>query len=177
MFSFAKKISFFAIFFMFVFLGRANICSADSGNLNIYFFYGNGCPHCAEEEEFLYQEIKSQYPNIRIFGYEIYYNKNNAYLLQQSADKLNISVDGVPFLVVGDKHFIGYGSLISKTISQRVEQCYLGGCPDSLAQLLGAKPVEKTSEQDDVLNEDFNEESSVDLIIKETEKKTRRSFC
>ena len=45
--------------------------------INVYFFYGDGCPHCAKEEEFL-EELKNEYGDkVNIFYYETWNNVDN----------------------------------------------------------------------------------------------------
>jgi glutaredoxin len=111
--------------------------------VNAYFFYGDGCPHCAEERQYLFHVLKSEYPDLQVYEYEIYNNKNNAILLQKIAEKLNIRVDGVPFLVIGDKHFVGYANGISsQTIKQRVSECSITKCSDSIASIIGIETPE-----------------------------------
>lgn len=121
--------------------------------VNAYFFYGDGCPHCAEERQYLFHVLKSEYPDLQVYEYEIYNNKNNAILLQKIAEKLNIRVDGVPFLVIGDKHFVGYANGISsQIIKQRVSECSITKCPDSIASILGVEIPEKI-QQVPIINE------------------------
>lgn len=42
----------------------------------LYFFYGEGCPHCAKEEIFL-KEMEEKYQNLKIKRYETYGNLDN----------------------------------------------------------------------------------------------------
>jgi len=77
--------------------------TVSAGNLpvNAYLFYGDGCPHCAQERQFLFNDLKSEYSNLEIYEYEIYNNRNNILLLQQVSNELGVGVDGVPFLIIG----------------------------------------------------------------------------
>lgn len=106
--------------------------------LNAYFFYGDGCPHCAEEEEFLFGSLSEEYPNLKIYTYEIYNNRANALLLQKIGKELDARVDGVPFLTIGDEAFIGYANgMTSVAIEKRVAECSTSICPDLVAALAG----------------------------------------
>jgi len=117
--------------------------SAQSIPVNAYFFYGDGCPHCAQERQYLFHVLKSECPNLEIYEYEIYNNRNNTALLQQVSDKLGVGVDGVPFLIIGDQHFIGYADgMTSKAIRQKVAECSSGRCPDSIASIVGVEKKE-----------------------------------
>ena len=118
--------------------------------VNAYLFYGDGCPHCAQEREFLYKNLQAQYSSLRIYEYEIYKNRDNASILKDVAKKLGVRVDGVPFLVIGDKHFIGYADgMTSQSIRQRVEECFQKQCPDSVSEIggifRGMTPVQEAS--------------------------------
>ena len=74
---------------------------------NIYLFYGDGCPHCAEEEEFL-DSYLGVYDNVELVKYEVWNSAENRELLVKVQDELNNHASGVPYLVIGDKVISGY---------------------------------------------------------------------
>lgn len=104
----------FAIFFIipivFVF-AIATQTYAEEIN-KIFFFYGKGCPHCAQIEEFF--ESENLYNIYQIDKREIYFNRDNMVLFNNLLDKLGISneVRGVPTVIIGDKILIGDKSII-----------------------------------------------------------------
>lgn len=51
-----KILKFLIVFAVFLFLPVS--AKADEKVINIHLFYGNGCPHCAAEEEFLSDYLK-----------------------------------------------------------------------------------------------------------------------
>jgi glutaredoxin len=121
---------------------------AQADNLTLYLFHGEGCPHCAAEKEFLYNEIIPQYPNIEIKEYEVYKNRKNAQFLQKVGEELNVRVDGVPFLVIGDAPIVGYASgITSREITDRVEVCSAAPCPDSIAKIAADYPADGQSKE------------------------------
>lgn len=79
---------------------------ADS-KVKLYLFYGDGCPHCAEEEEFFDEYLKNN-NNVELVKYEVWHSSDNRELLQKVQDKINNHQNGVPFLVIGDKSIVGY---------------------------------------------------------------------
>lgn len=91
---------------VFWFMGLATKPAWADG-LNIHFFWSFTCPHCAKERLFL-QSLQNKYPQVTIKDYEVTLNRSNQDLLEQVGLKLNTSVAGVPFTVVGRQHFIGY---------------------------------------------------------------------
>jgi glutaredoxin len=79
----------------------------------IILFYGIGCPHCAEVENYIEQNnIKNKIPLVQK---EVYYNQNNAKELEEKAKICNLSANsiGVPFLWDGEKCFIGDQEIIN----------------------------------------------------------------
>jgi thiol-disulfide isomerase/thioredoxin len=111
--------------------------------INLYLFYGDGCPHCAKEKEF-FKTLKTNYGNkINIHEYEVYNNYDNVELFNKAADFLKIDVGGVPFLIIGEKYFIGYGSdeTTGKDISKEIDNCIKDRCLDSLSELLLGKDI------------------------------------
>lgn len=42
----------------------------------IYFFWGDGCPHCAAAKPFLAQ-LKEKYPNVIVRDYEVWKHPEN----------------------------------------------------------------------------------------------------
>ncbi len=82
------------------------IAKADN-NINLYLFYGDGCPHCAQEEKFLDSYLKKK-DNVKLIKYEIWHNDENRDFLVEVQDKLNNHESGVPYLVIGDKVIVGF---------------------------------------------------------------------
>lgn len=93
--------------------------------ITIYFFHGDGCPHCAEEWEKL-EELSVAYGNyIEIKDYEVWKNSSNNDLMLKAKDKFSVTRAGVPFTVIGDKYFMGYNGAIGREIEETI-QLYIG---------------------------------------------------
>lgn len=92
-----------------------------SEKLNIYFFRGDGCPHCAKEEEFL-EDIKEKYDYVDIHEYEVWYDKTNQELLGKVKKELSVDNSYVPFTVIGTKYFTGYNDNIGYQIENAVKE-------------------------------------------------------
>jgi thiol-disulfide isomerase/thioredoxin len=87
------------------FLSVGKVIAADK--VNVYLFWGEGCPHCLAEKEFLY-DLASEDSSIVIHDYEVYNDPDAGKKFSEAAEKLDISVNGVPFLVIGDQYLVGY---------------------------------------------------------------------
>ncbi len=122
------------------------ITGSIASKVDLYFFWGDGCPHCAQEEIFL-KSIESKYPDLRIQRFEIWEHQNNARLILEVAKKLQTNIGGVPFTVVGDQSFVGFDeNYTAPKIEARIKECLAGSCPDSLASLVPAIKSAKDSQ-------------------------------
>lgn len=104
-------------FFLFLLIFFVNDVYAKE--VNIKFFYGDGCPVCAREEKFL-EEIESKY-DVKITKYETWYNEENAKLLDETKEKYNTTGRGVPYTVVEDSAFLGFNTTISSQIEDKIK--------------------------------------------------------
>lgn len=97
----------------------------EEGKINIYFFYGDGCPHCAHEERFL-EDFKETYGEfVNIYTYETWYNNKNASLMRKAKEEMGDPVSaGVPYTVIGEESFVGYGDNVGLKI-ERLVKSYL----------------------------------------------------
>jgi len=105
--------------------------------VNIYFFYGDGCPHCAKEEQFL-QKIINNYPQVNVNYFEVWNNSENITLLALINKQLNLKVGGVPFTIIGDQYISGFlnEQTTGKQIQQAINQCLETNCPDKVAPII-----------------------------------------
>ena len=93
------------LFLLVLFFTCVTFVSAKDATL--YFFYGDGCPHCAKEKVFL-NEMEDKYEDLTIKRYEVFGNVENSKLMETYKQKLDVSGKGVPFTVVGEDYLYGY---------------------------------------------------------------------
>ena len=131
---------------------------AQEEQVNIYFFWGEGCPHCAYEKSFL-EKLEERYPEVKIYDFEIWNNSDNRELLVEVGKKLNANISGVPFTVIGEKHVSGW--LSEETTGAAIEnivQCVLkDGCRDAVGEIL---TLQQAQTQEDELCECEEEQKS-----------------
>lgn len=133
-----------AIFlFLAGFFAAGNMASASSGQANVYFFYGKGCPHCASEEEFL-DDLKDRYPEVVIRSFEVWGSQENRQFLMDIGKRLDISISGVPFTLVGDKYFTGWydEKTTGAAIEEAVQNALSAGCRDIGSEVMTAEKQE-----------------------------------
>lgn len=103
--------------------------------ITIYFFRGEGCPHCADEEVFL-EDLIARYPNVKVMDYETWYDADNQALFNQIADAYGFKPQGVPTTFIGDQYVVGFNDNIAAQIENAVKfYMELGTYPDPMARL------------------------------------------
>lgn len=81
----------------------------DKNKINIYMFWGSTCPHCKAEFAF-FDEIKSEYAGAyNLYTFEVWENEENKKLMDKFAEALDENPKGVPYTIIGDESFIGFG--------------------------------------------------------------------
>ncbi|MFZ5425028.1 MAG: TlpA family protein disulfide reductase [Patescibacteria group bacterium] len=130
-----SKISFGLILFLLL----AKPAFAQEKVVNIYFFWGDGCPHCANEKPFL-EELEKKYPEVKVNDFETWGSSENRKLLIEVGNNLGIKVSGVPFTVVGEKHFTGWLSeeTTGKDIENAVQLALANDSRDIVDEILAS---------------------------------------
>lgn len=101
----------------------ANVVREDN-KVNIYFFWGNGCPHCEQEHQF-FESIKEKYGDYyNLYTFETWYNEENAKLIYTFAENMGDKVTGVPYTIIGDKSFTGFGEKSKENFINAIENQY-----------------------------------------------------
>lgn len=96
----------------------------EDNRVKIYFFRGEGCPHCADAEEF-FNSIEEEYGQYyKILDYETWYNSDNAALLQKVGEARKEEITGVPYILIGDKSWSGYDDSFADDIKDTIKSEY-----------------------------------------------------
>lgn len=123
-----KKLGLLFLFVLLMIVPFVSTVKADAERekITVYLFRGEGCPHCAEAEEFFDElnndEEYSKYYVLKDF--EVWYDEDNAELMNEVAKKLDTTAGGVPFIVIGTKHFAGYSSSLADSIKATIKEQY-----------------------------------------------------
>jgi cytochrome c biogenesis protein CcdA/thiol-disulfide isomerase/thioredoxin len=96
----------------------------------IYFFWGDGCPHCAAAKPVL-AELTRKYPGAQVRAYEVWYVEENQTLFKQMAAAYGFEPSAVPTIFIGDRHWVGYAEQIAPEIESAVAECAATGCRDA----------------------------------------------
>lgn len=96
----------------------------------IYFFWGDGCPHCEAAKPVL-AELQQQHPGLEIQSYEVWNNQANLQLLVDMAALHGFEPSGVPTFFLGEDHWVGFGDGTAEQLKRAVEVCLTSSCPDA----------------------------------------------
>lgn len=164
----------YVIFSLFLFMIAICNIKAEDNLVNLYLFYSKTCPHCEEEIKML-DSIKDDYKNLRIYKYELS-EDNNSEIFKNVATLFDLNVSGVPFTIIGEKTFIGYGENSKKTIIGCIEYYSKHGYVDKVGQYLKKElPTYEISDDDTSIDEyleDYGNYSFNIPIIGEVNTKT-----
>lgn len=93
----------------------------------IYFFWGDGCPHCASQKTIMSQWAE-KYPDVEIKTYETWKNESNGKILENLATAYGTTVEGVPMTFIGDKYWVGYSESLGVEMESKIEECLKKDC-------------------------------------------------
>lgn len=156
-----KKILKFLIVFAFFLLLPVS-AKAEEKIINIHLFYGNGCPHCAAEEEFLSDYLKDR-TDVKLYKYEVWYDSHNQELLTKVQKEMGTTnKNGVPFTVIGKKTIVGYADgmtdeQIKDAINYYLENDYRDYAGEVTGKVKKTEEVKEDTKKDEIKTEDKKE--------------------
>lgn len=116
----------------------------------VYFFRGEGCSHCAEAQEWFnsIQEELGEY--FKIVDYETWYNTDNAELMTKVAEARHDEAGGVPYIIIGDKSWIGFADDYKDEIKAQIKDLYAQDVSQryDILKLVGGKTSTKDKEEE-----------------------------
>ena len=162
-----KKILKFLIVFA-IFLSLPVSAKADEKVINIHLFYGNGCPHCAAEEEFLTDYLKDR-TDVKLYKYEVWYDSNNQELLSKVQKEMGTTnKNGVPFTVIGKKTIVGYADGVTDEQIKDAINYYLNNDYRDYAGEITGK-VKKTEVKEDTTKDESKTEDKKENKIEKAD--------
>ncbi len=105
--------------------------AAPEDEVTLYFFWGEGCPHCAAAKPMLAQ-LQARYPQLEVRSFEVWGNEENQRLFADMAAKFKIERTGVPTFFLGREYVVGYAeSTTPRRLEAAIRKCLATGCPDA----------------------------------------------
>jgi len=120
--------------------------------VELYFFEGQGCPHCARMKSFL-DGLKADYPNLTVKDFEVYFNKDNQDLFTRIGEAYGSGSSGVPMIFIGEEAITGESY---EKLKNAVIKCSEEGC---------ASPSSKLESENTNTNKVTNENSNTNRPV------------
>ncbi len=102
--------------------------------VEMVYFYGQGCPHCAKMEGFV-EELEIKYPTLIIHKYEVYADQAGREMFQKLTDAHGTKISGVPTTYINGNMIVGFSDALGKQIEQEIRHCIEFGCESPLDRL------------------------------------------
>ena len=99
--------------------------STDPPPVELVLFWGDGCPHCAAEKQFL-GDLQDDYPDLAITLYEIWNSAENRQLFADTADRMGFEASAVPTTIIGERVWVGWGNNVAREITEVVAALFAG---------------------------------------------------
>ncbi len=109
----------------------------EDDSVNIYYFWGDGCPACAEQEPIM-DSIEEEYgEKIQMERFEVYYSEQNSKLFQETLNAYEVPSDEagfVPTTFIGEEYLIG---VVEEELKNEIDQCLeTGECESPAEEIL-----------------------------------------
>lgn len=114
--------------------------SVPSTKTVIYFFWAEGCPHCAEERALL-DLIIARTDNTELRAFELLHSRDNARLLLAFAQRFGYKARSAPATFVGNRYWVGFTNEIGNEIDSYIMTCRTSTCPDAAGYRASSKPA------------------------------------
>lgn len=107
------------------------LAEAGERQLDVHLFWAEGCPHCANEMDFLKERIATD-PLVRVHTYEVTREPASRELYSSLVHYFGIRSPAVPFIVIGGRYIQGYADAgtTGEAIKAEVSRCLRTPCGD-----------------------------------------------
>ncbi len=96
--------------------------NSDDKEVTLYLFRGKTCGYCHKLITWLATDIVPTYGDkINIKTFEVWNDSDNASLMDDVAALFDEEANGVPYLVIGDKTYVGFSESIKNNIKEGIE--------------------------------------------------------
>ena len=112
-----KKLVQYLVTILITFMIFSNVSAKEQ--VKLYFFHGDGCPHCKEEEKYL-EKLEKKYKNLKIVDYEVWNHKDNAFLMKRVGQKFDINANSVPLTIISSTAISGFSESTEAKIERAI---------------------------------------------------------
>jgi len=143
-----------------------NSVKADN-KVKVYLFRGEGCSFCESAISFFNGLPSTDKAKFELIQYEVWNNKSNRNLMNKVASKLGDYDEGVPYIVIGENSFYGFGSTTGKELLNVINKMYANNDFTDIMEDIETveTPVEETVTEEELndiyQSQDIEENSSI----------------
>ncbi len=137
----------------------------------IYFFWGEGCPHCAAAKPIL-QAMVDENPQLVLKSFEVYNDPASQEIFKRMTDAYGFEPRAVPTIMVADRYWEGFNDSVEAEIKSTIATCLSTGCTDLGADIIAAfetpatpAPVATETPSPEPTQESDNAGSSITLPL------------
>ncbi len=93
---------------------------------SLVLFWGDGCPHCEAERQFL-AGLTADFPDLEIIDYEVWHSDTNRRIFIDLLAERGEEASGVPTTLFGDRIWVGFSDSVAGDIGDTVSAAFTGG--------------------------------------------------
>jgi thiol-disulfide isomerase/thioredoxin len=107
------------VLFAFAFVLVTGSPALASEDVELTFFWGDGCRYCAAEHDFL-DALSAEFPRLVIVDYEVWRHPENVPVFREMAERHGVEASAVPTTFVGERVWVGFNDRIGSEIRSAV---------------------------------------------------------
>lgn len=122
-----KKLKLIVIVLLAVMLFPFCVSAKEKEPIKVHIFRGDGCQFCAAALNF-FESIEDEYGSyFDLVEHEVWSNQDNAALMTDVAAYFDDKVEGIPYIIIGEKTFQGYAESYDEDIKAAIKESYDSG--------------------------------------------------
>lgn len=98
--------------------------SENDDQITIYMFRGQGCSYCRAFLNFLNSITEEYGKYFKLVSYEVWYDANNATLMNDVSTFMGEPASGVPYIIIGNKVYGGYSNRYDDDMKSTIKAEY-----------------------------------------------------
>jgi hypothetical protein len=106
----------------------AAAAAAAQPDSDIVLYWGDGCPNCENEREWL-ATVAKDHPDLTITQYEVWKDADNRALFVAAGKDLGFEASSVPTTVIGERVWIGWTTPIKEDVADAIDLVLAGKTP------------------------------------------------
>ncbi len=101
-----------------------------AGDIELYFFHGEECPHCNAEKPWLENMSKEIGEELHIHAYETWHNTENAEIANVFREAYDVTSSGVPLTIIGERYWVGFSDEVAADMEKYIRESHETGTAD-----------------------------------------------